>query len=71
MRNGTEVPVKRCITAGVTAAAALIVTVNWEQTYTHFSCINLCLSLWVTSAPEQAGSEMCLHGDLNTAHFIN
>lgn len=71
MGNGTEVPVERCIIAGVTAAAALIVIVNREQIYIHFSCINLCLSHSVTSDPEQTGSEMCLHGDLNTAHFIN
>lgn len=71
MGIGTEVPVERCITAGVSAAAAVIKTGNREQIYARFSCINLGLSLLVTSVPEQVGSEICLHRDLSTAHFIN
>lgn len=69
MRNGTEVPVRRCITVGVTAAVIRIG--NREQLYALFSCINLGLSLLVTSAPQRVGLDMCLHSDLSTAHFIN
>lgn len=46
MRNGTEVPVEKCITVGVTATVIRIG--NREQLYAHFSCINLGLSLLVT-----------------------
>jgi len=65
MGNVTELPVERCTAAGATAAAAVIRTGNREQTYARFSCINLGLSLLVTSAPEQVGSEMCLCGSLH------
>lgn len=69
--NGIEVPVERCIAAGVTAATAVVRIGNREQIYVHFSCINLGLSLLVTSIPEPVGSEMCLDSDLGTGHFIN
>ena len=71
MGNGTVVSLGRCITSGVTAGAAEIRTGNREQIYAHSSCINLSLFLLVTSASEQAGSEIRLHSNPSTAHFIN
>lgn len=71
MGKGAEVPVERGIAAGVNAAAAVIRIGKREQIYAHFSCVNLGLSLLVISAPEEVGSEMSLHSDLSTAHFIN
>lgn len=70
MGNDTDISVERCITAGVTPATAVVKTGSREQIYAHFSCINLHLSLLVTSAPEQVGSEVCLHGNVSTAHLI-
>lgn len=71
MGNITEIPVVRHISADITSRNAEIRTGSREEICAHFYCINPDLSLSVTSALEQVGSEICLHSDLNTSHFIN
>lgn len=61
--NGTGVPMERS-----TVAATVIKIGNEEQIHVHFCYINLNTPFLVTQAPEMAGSEMCLHGDLSIAH---